>query len=170
MGRSMEGKGAETLGPLKQVRPWHRAMARAVATGARPNELAAMFEYSQTQISVIMGSPLFEAEVARLEAQADGSAVSLRTDLLKIGERAAEILDRETEKDFHADGTRLNEKEVSRQVQISFGVLDRIGHGPKAEPPKGGPDLHLHQHVHVDKMSDAELYRDVIGMTQEEEE
>ena len=157
------GQLSENLSPtIAQIRPWHRSIARAVASGMRPSEIAAAYGYSNTQISIIMKSPLFEAEVARLEAQAEIIAVDTRGDMNRLANRAVEILDRETDQD------PLDTQARAKQVSTAFGILDRTGFGKAEEHPK--ENLHKHLHLHVEKMSDAELYRDVIDMVDEGEE
>lgn len=157
------GRLAEDLSPIiQQIRPWHRSIARAAATGMRPSELASAYGYSNGQISRILGSPLFKAEVARIEAQAEVTAVNVRTEMNVLAVRAVEILDREMDPDYN-----LTEKDRALQVSTSFGILDRTGSGKSDDKPKG--ELHLHKHLHVDKMSDSELYRDVIDMVEEED-
>jgi len=133
-------------------------MARMVVTGARPRDLMETFGYSAGQISRILGSPLFEAEVARLESQADQVVVDINEDLQLMSSRAIEVLDREL------DGEDLELGDRKLRVQTAFGVLAMAGHSKKDQPLH----LHKHEHVHVDKMSDEELYRDVIDMVEED--
>jgi len=156
MGRLMENKSAVGPAKLAQVRPWHRAMARMVAAGARPGEIAESFGYSVGQISVISGSPLFRAEVARIESQADAESVSIRRDLQIMSARAIEILDEALETPVEGWQDR------AKKIDAAFGVLDRAGYGKKEQPQE---HKHLHLHAEVKKMSDEELLKDVLDMT-----
>lgn len=156
MGRLMENKSATEATRISQVRPWHRAMARMVAAGGRPGEIAESFGYSPCQISIIIGSPLFQAEVARLEAQADASAVNVRQDLQLMSGRAIEVLDEALEtpvKDW---------QDRAKRIDAAFGVLDRAGYGKKDQPQE---HKHLHLHAEVKQMSDEELLKDVLDLT-----
>lgn len=161
MGRENRGLTAANHNPIIQVRPWHRAIARAVAMGMRPTEIAEKYGYTNAHITRIMGSPLFKAEVARLEAQIEIGALNVRGELEQMAPRANEVLDRELE----MDPTNLMERRL--QVGVAQDILDRTGHGGKA-----APSLHLHKHEHreVKDMTDEELYREVMEMAQEEEE
>lgn len=155
MGRLMEFKSPK----IHQVRPWHRAMARMVVAGARPGEIAEAYGYTPSQVTLIMGSPLFQAEVARLEAAAEELAVDVNADLKQMAVRAAEVLDRELEAEPQ------NRQERALQVQTAFGVLDRAGFGKKDNPIH----LHKHEHLEVGKLSLEELYKDVIDIASGDE-
>ena len=159
MGRFAQNLTAINHGAIGQVRPWHRALARAVVAGRRPMELAEMYGYTLAHISRILASPLFKAHVAMLESQTELSAVGIRDELVAMAPRANEILDRELE----LDPISLNERKL--QVDIAKDILDRVGHSKQS-----APSIHLHKHEHrvVKEMTDEELYRDVIEMAQEE--
>lgn len=161
MGRPMEYKTLEHLGKLVQVRPWHRAMARMVATGARPMEIAGAFDYSNSQVTKILESPLFQAEVARIEAQADAEAVSIRSDLQQMSVRAIEILDETL--DIPVDSW----EDRNKKINAAFGILDRAGYSKKEQPQE---HKHLHLHAEVKSMSDEELLKDVLELTNVEVE
>lgn len=157
MGRHNEGLTFANHGSIQQVRPWHRALARAVASGMRPNEICDAYGYTAAWITRIISTPLFQAEVARIEAQAEDVAVDVRRDLNVMAPRAVEVLDE-----------RLDDGEDKRlQLDAAKDVLDRVGHGKQ-----NAPSLHLHKHEHVEtkKLTDEELYRDVVEMAQEEGE
>jgi hypothetical protein len=72
-------------------------MARAVALGnRRPSELSEIFHMTPGQISRIMGSPMFQAEVARLEEQFDLTiGHDLAKDLKVMTETSLEVLDQD---------------------------------------------------------------------------
>jgi len=161
MGRLMEGKTALNVGKIAQVRPWHRAMARAVVAGQRPTEIAESFGYTQEHISRIMGSPLFQAEVARIESQADAETVSIRQDLQLMSLRAVEVLDEALET------TVSDWQDRAKRIDAAFGVLDRAGYGKKEQPQE---HKHLHLHAEVKAMSDEELLKDVLDLTSVEVE
>jgi hypothetical protein len=131
-------------------------MARMVAAGARPGEIAESFGYSAGQISVISGSPLFKAEVARIESQAEAESVSIRQDLQLMSVRAIEVLDEALETPVEGWQDR------AKKIDAAFGVLDRAGYGKKEQPQE---HKHLHLHAEVKKMSDEELLKDVLDMT-----
>ena len=147
---------------ITQLRPWHRNMARQVVAGARPGELAEMYGYTPAMITRIINSPLFKAEVARMEQRNEDIAVDVNADLKNMAPRAAEVLDLELGDD---DVAKLSLQERHLRVKTAFGVLDRAGYGRKDQPVH----LHKHEHLHVKEMSDEELYRDVIDMATEGE-
>ena len=128
--------------------------------GTTPLQLAEIFGFTPGHISRILQSPLFEAEVARLEAQADMDAVDIGGDLRRMAARCLEILDENLHKN----------NGISRELQTktAFDVLDRAGFGKKEQPAK-----HLHLHAHevrkVEEMSKEELYEDIIDLINEDD-
>jgi len=152
---------AEPANKINYLHPHHRSMARALVQGGlRNKDLVVMYGFSAGQISAIINSPLFKAEVARIEAQAEESAVDTVRDLTLMKGRAAEVI----AEDLYANDRKL-------RSNTAFEVLDRTGH------PKGAPvqkNLHLHQHQHVEKdlgkMDNREVYEEVMNLIDEEDE
>ena len=162
MGQLAKGKTLNHFNPIAQVRPWHRAMARYVAAGMRPGELCLVTGYSHSHVTTILASPLFQAEVARIESQAEVSAVSVKEDLKLMSVRAIEVLDEAL------DTTVDNWGDRAKRIDAAFGVLDRAGYGKKDQP--SDPSLHLHLHKEVKAMSDEELLRNVLDVVKEGED
>lgn len=136
-------------------------MARSlVAGGLTPGELADAYGFSVSHISRIINSPMFLAEVERLEAQADKVAADVREDIRKLAERAIEVLDEQ-----------LNMKGIPEQVRqrAAFDVLDRAGYGSKEKRPPGGNSLHLTQ-INVGQLSDTDLKNEVMDLIEGEYE
>jgi hypothetical protein len=154
MGRINEGKAGICLDgspKVKQLRPHHKCMARAmVAAGKRPSELAAIFGFSPSQISVITGSPLFLAEVERLEGQAEYESLDVRVELEMRQALAMAAID-----DALLQGDR------DKAAKVGFEILDRTGF------PKGAPvqkHLHLHAHQEVKEMTVEELQNEALDL------
>ena len=138
-------------------------MARMFLEGMRPSEVATATGMTEGQITRILHSPLFEAELARLEGQAEIEAVSVGNELKRMATRAIEILD---------ENLQAEDKDsVSRELKTktAFDVLDRSGHSKRIDPQR---HLHLHAHAHqkVGEMEQVELYEAVEDMLQEDEE
>ena len=138
--------------------PHHRSMARNLVAGMTPGEVAVISGFTPAQISRIIQSPLFMAEIARLEAQAEHQAVDVRNDLQVMAVRAIEVMD----ENLHSD-------EIDRglKTKTAFDVLDRAGYAKQEKP-----QLHLHAHAHevrrVEEMDKAELYEEIIDLAEEE--
>lgn len=124
-------------------------------------EVAESFGYTPAQVSKILGSPLFCAEVARIESTTEDEAVSIREDLQFMSHRAIEVLDEGLDADVQSW------QERSRRVEVAFGVLDRAGYGKKEQPQE---HKHLHLHAEVKNMSDEELLKNVLDVTSSEVE
>ena len=118
MGRVQEGKSPT----LKQIRPHHRSMARALVAGLTPTEVARSFGFSAGQISRIIQTPMFQAELARLEAGASASAMDLRDDIRRMAQRAVEVLDADLEMEVGED---LRARALRQKAAMD--VLDRAG-------------------------------------------
>lgn len=128
--------------------------------GYQPSEIALATGFTPGQMTRILHSPLFQAELLRLESQADDVAVNVGRDLKRMAERAVEILDE-----------NLHSEDLSRELKTktAFDVLDRAGYGKKNDPQR---HLHLHAHAHrkVKEMEQVELYEAVEDMLNEDEE
>jgi hypothetical protein len=128
--------------------------------GMRPGEVAAATGFSDGQVTRILRSPLFEAELARLESQAEGETATVVGELKRMAGRAIEVLDE-----------NLQAENVSRELKTktAFDILDRSGHSKRIDPQR---HLHLHAHAHkkVGEMEQVELYEAVEDMLQEDEE
>ena len=158
------GNHSHNLTPtISQLWPHHRSMARMFLEGMQPGEVALVTGFSPGQITRILHSPLFEAELARLEGQAEIEVVSVGNELKRMAVRAIEILD----ENLHSQ----DETGVSRELKTktAFDVLDRSGHSKKIDPQR---HLHLHAHAHkkVKEMEQVELYEAVEDMLNEDEE
>lgn len=111
---------------LKELKPHHRGMARAqVAFGLKVKELADKFGMSAQQVTNITRSPLYRAEVARIEVGADNRASKLDEELKALAERAVEII---------AEDLVQNER-TQHRTSVAFNVLDRTGYAKKNDPP-----------------------------------
>jgi len=98
-------------------------MARAmVAGGLRPGELAIAYGFTPGQITKIINSPLFESELDRLERGQEDKTRNLREDILKMSERALEVID---------DDLRIEERGSRERQRAAFDILDRAGFGTK---------------------------------------
>lgn len=155
------GAHSQNLTPtIGQLWPHHRSMARMFLEGLQPGEVALITGFSPGQVTRILHSPLFEAELARLESQAEIEIVSVGNELKKMAVRAIEVLDE-----------NLQAENISRELKTktAFDVLDRSGHIKKADLQR---HLHLHAHAHqkVQEMEQIELYEAVEDMLNEDEE
>lgn len=155
------GAHSNNLTPtISQLWPHHRSMARMFLEGMQPGEVALATGFSPGQVTRILHSPLFEAELARLESQAEQETVTVAGELKRMALRAVEVLDE-----------NLQAENISRELKTksAFDVLDRSGHSKRIDPQR---HLHLHAHAHkkVGEMEQVELYEAVEDMLQEDEE
>jgi hypothetical protein len=138
-------------------------MARLAASGFTPTEIAEATGFSCVQITKILASPLFQKEVARIEALADNSACDLRQDLQALAVKAICNL----EEDVHmADGKSpddLTNFQRNLRYKASTDILDRIGLVSKK---LNFGELHLHNedHKHIHNMSIEDLRNDVMDV------
>jgi hypothetical protein len=144
---------------IQNLRPHHENMARLVACGATPGDIARITGFSPGQITRIMASPLFQAVVARLTGEIEENAVyNVRQELENLSNKAVEIIS----EDLHREAeTFIERKERSR---VAFEVLDRAGFSKKE-----GPSLSLHLHKHelrdIATMGTEELLEDVLEIS-----
>jgi len=144
---------------LKQLKGHHRSMARDyVAAGLRNKELANLYDMTQSQISIIVNSPLFVAEVSRLETEMDNDAINIREEIRVLAPRARRIISNELAVEPE------NFAERKHQTNVAFEVLDRAGGGLRPVPEGGGIHLHKHEEIHIHNLTDEALAEDVLGM------
>lgn len=154
MGLHPEGK-TPTIGYLW---PHHRSMARMFAEGLTPTEVAAICGYTPGQITRILHSPLFQAELKRLEEGLEETSREIDLEIKLMARKAVEVLDE-----------NLNSETTDRKLktQTAQDVLDRAGYGKK---PDAAEHRHLHAHIHkqVQDMPQEELYKEVRALMEEE--
>ena len=156
MGRRNEGKSPS----VTQLWPHHRKMARLLAEGMRPGEVAEAMGFSDGQVSRILGSPLFQVEVERITSLVEYEDANVQREIKRMAQVAVEVLDENLQSDT-----------ISRKLKTTtaFDVLDRAGYGKKEIKT---PQKHLHAHLFrkVKEMDQSELYGEVIGLLEEDED
>jgi hypothetical protein len=144
---------------IQNLRPHHENMARLVACGATPGDVARITGFSPGQITRILASPLFQAVVARLTGEIEEHAVyNVRQELESLASKAVEIVS----EDLHREAPSFAEKK--ERTRVAFEVLDRAGYSKKE-----GPSLSLHLHKHegrdISSMRTEELLADVLEIS-----
>lgn len=155
-----QGEGTRAIDGMRllQLKSHHRSMARDyVAGGLRNKELAELYDMTQSQISIIVNSPLFIAETARLETEVEDDALNIREEIRVLAPRARRIIAREL------SGEPNEFAERRHQTNVAFEVLDRSGGGLRPVPEGGELHIHKHEEIHIHEMSDEKLKDDVLG-------
>lgn len=163
MGRNDEGLtvGEKYGGPIKQLRYWHKGIARAAIAGnRRPSELARIFGYTEAHMTRILESPLVQAEMNRLESGAEIITVDMATELKLRQGPALQVLD-EVLGDIDEDGEM--KAPLSMRKDVALEILDRTGYGKTAK--------NLHLHLHEEKgMEEGELDRRIEALLEKKAE
>lgn len=166
MGRFQEGALVEGdkvgLSPqILALRPHHKGMVRdMIAGGLRPGQLAKLYGMSPSQISVICGSPAFQAEKRRLEELADLCSVD-RSDELKVMAQCA--MDN-LKDDLTTDVETPQERKVRQNASLE--VLGLAGVRKKDRPITTVNIQDNRTQVQINEMSDDDL-RDEVAMLAE---
>lgn len=169
MGRPSLGLSPQ-IGELKNH---HRSMARdIVAMGEiRNKDLARIYNMHPAQISIITNSPVFQAELCRLETMVEESICDVREGIRLLVPRAEQVIKQEL---FNDSKEGLNGVEIplslaERKMRLAtaFEVLDRDS-GKKKHGESGAKELHFHQHneLHIapKDMTTEDLQRDVFDL------
>jgi len=174
MGRPAENLPDRTQ--IKQLRNHHRSMARdIVAMGElRNKDLARIYNMAPAQISIITNSPLFIAEVCRLETEVEESICDVREGIRLLVPRAEQVLKEELYKDDEdgEGGKKLSLSERKLRLGVAADILDRDA-GKKKMGESAAKSLHFHQHneIHVVKdMTTEELQNDVFKLIEDVDE
>lgn len=166
MGRPQEGdelipsqgggyKSTRHSGPLRVLKPHHKSMARMVAVGLPPGEIAALTGFSPGQISRIQGSPLFQAAVNALSDSIEEAAVAtVQEELRGLAPRAVEVLD----EDLNFMPTCPQDRKIRQTAAMD--ILNRTGY----KVPERTENAHIHLHKEVRDLPTEELARDVLDM------
>lgn len=141
---------------ITQVKEHHRCMARDIVCGGlRNKDVAKLYDMTESQISIIVNSPLFQAELARLEALADNAVLEVknRTALMvpqatRVIEHALHCADPEENPDPSNDSMKLG-------VKVALEVFDRVS--PKSGSPLGGNTYQTQINIATKDMSNEEL-------------
>ena len=115
--------------------PHHRHMARLVIEGCRPNDICAVTGFSPGHVSRILGSPSFQAELLRLESNADENSVNIHEEIRLLASKAIEILDQ------NLQATPTSDAGATLQQRAAFDLLDRAGFGKR--------EVSIHKNLHV---------------------
>lgn len=131
MGRYPEGENGQGKTPgIERLRPWHVSIAQAVALGhARPTEVAELYGFSRSQVSAIMGSPAFQAEVARLQEEHTLVAHDMAADIRLMVRRAMEVIDEDLDIDPKEPANRKIRQNAALEVLGIAGVRKTGGAG-----------------------------------------
>ena len=138
-------------------------MARAVALGANnPSQLARAYNYSNGQISRIMGSPLFQAEVARLEKEMDVVSIDMAKDIQLMADKAMQNLD----EDINIAPDTLEHRKVRNSASLEvLGIA-----GIRRTGSSGGNKINILQlndnrvAKEVEKLSESEIQSEIMDM------
>ena len=163
MGKINRGKLHDAI-PILQIRPHHRAMARdMVHGGLTSSQLAKTYDFSQTQISRILGCPAFQAYLRHLESGAEDLARQPREEIAEMSLTALQNID----EDLGIEPANVPERRLRQNA--SFKVLEIAGYVKKESPSQ---HLHLHKHtaVPVEELSDEELAEDVMDLIEHKED
>lgn len=149
-----------------QIRPHFRAIARAAVVGLSPGQLATSFGFTESHMSRILQTPLFEAEIARLERKADDNACDIREDLRVMRIKAIENLD----EDLNIEPLNLQARAL--RGHASRDILDRTGIRKQDKPivPAGGTLSVKQTIINIERMSEKELREDVMDLIEGEVE
>lgn len=170
MGRPVENLGDDRI-QIQQLKNHHRSMARdIIAMGeVRNKDLARIYNMYPAQISIITNSPVFLAELARLEDMVEDSITDVREDIRLLVPRAKRVISEELYKEDDDDEAPMSLGERKMRLTTAFDILDRDS-GKKKHSESGAKEIHYHSHqeLHVTKnMSTEDLQRDIFDLIEE---
>lgn len=97
---------------------------RRLVAGERPIEIASSLGMTTARLSIIMNSPIFKQELARLSTGADRGAIDVAGRIQETSIKAMEILE------SLLDGRAVDKGMTSfQQAKLAQDMLDRAGHG-----------------------------------------
>lgn len=156
---------------IKQMKNHHRSMARDVVCGGLKNsELARLYNMTESQVSVVVNSPCFIAEVARLEALADNAVMQVKRQSAIMSEKAIRVIegvldDADPENPDNEGGIDIETKKLG--VKVAVDVLDRVLPKTGTQGSGAGDVYNTQINLDVRNMSKEELRDSVFDLLRE---
>ena len=116
----------EDLNDLKKIREKHHSLARAVASGIPQGMAGRICGYSESYVSVLLGSPAIKELVEMYRVQNGSASAVISEKLRTVGLKAVEKIDERLEADVE------NKIDLTVLKEIAKLGLDRAGHGPSS--------------------------------------
>lgn len=110
--------------PLKRISSRHHAVARAIASGQDAKQISAIYNYSESRISILKSDPAFSELVAFYQAQDTEIVRDMNTQLAEVATDALEELRARLED----DPDKFSHGQLMEVVKLG---ADRTGHGPQ---------------------------------------
>ncbi len=153
MGRYQEGPDGEGKSPhIARLRTHHKGMARDMVAGClRPGQISDLYGMTEGQVSRILGSPAFQAEIRRLEEGADVVAVDVREELKSMQDQAVTNLWDDLEMEV------MTGEERRIRQKASLEVLGINGHVKKTSPSGPITIIDNRTQTQIDGMTTKEL-------------
>lgn len=134
-------KDSRVVYDLEKVRRGHQAIARYLAMGLRPYQVAELTGYNVGTIYQLQTSPLMQALIDEFSAEIDTQATDLREVMLNIaGDGLAKLREHINSEQADADFIR----------QTTFGLLSRVGFGETNKTE----NKHLHAHLSREEIAE----------------
>jgi len=110
--------------PLTHLWERHREIMRRLISGHRPSDIAKDLGMTNTRMSIIMNSPAFKSELARLSRRADEAALDIQGRIAKSAVQAMALLEQALD-----PTAALHQKlSAAKVVDTAQDMLDRAGH------------------------------------------
>lgn len=109
-----------------KITPRHRALMRKLVSGMTLSDACDDIGFSITRASVIVTSPLFKAEMERMQADVDGRFAELEAE--KSGDDTRKILSDTSEEAARTLKGALSDMNVAARVNAAKDILDRTGY------------------------------------------
>lgn len=120
MGLHSEGKSPA----IQQLTPRHRSMVRTqVAGGLTPMDLSRYYGLTPGQISRIVNSPAYIAEMNRLEASAEANSTEVATKVAELRDLALRNLTEDLLIDVEGDTERRKIRQKANEVALAMARL-----------------------------------------------
>lgn len=107
---------------IKEMKERHFEIMRRLVAGELQTDIAHSLNMTDSWISIVIASPVFQVELAKLREVANGNAADVGARLTKLAPDAMSVLER-------AIRDKAVDISIMQQVSVARDVLDRAGHG-----------------------------------------
>lgn len=130
-------RAASKAVPLKALRQRHHTIARLLAIGTRPGDVASITGYDPSRISILQADPQFRDLVEHYATGEDHKLADLKDRMSTLSLDALEELTERLD-------TAPESFSEALLLEISTRMADRVGHSPKGGGNAGNTEVHVH--------------------------
>lgn len=119
--------GVEPAQPLTHMWERHREIARRLVSGDKPREIAQSLGMTETRLSIITNSPVFQIHLQELSAKADEAAADVSGRISKLAIESMTVLENAIRvKSDEISATQRTKFALESLAMAGFGAVQKV--------------------------------------------